>query len=184
MGIGEFNSDDHYIYYWGQNYHRRSGVALIIKKRFQNAVIGCKLKNDKRKEKKNFSLFPRQIIQNHSNPSLWHNHWYQRNWSWSVLWRPRKPPRTKTKKRRPINHRRLECNSRKSGDDWVTGRFGFGLQNEEGQRLREFCQENILVIANTLFQQRQTWLYIWTSQSGQYLNQIDYIFCILLAKLC
>ena len=61
----------------------------------------------------------------------------------------------KPKKRHPINHRRLECNSRKSGDDRVTGRFGSGVQNEAGQRLREFCQENILVIANTLFQQRQ-----------------------------
>ena len=45
MGMGEFNSDDHYIYYWGQNYHRRNGVAHIINKIFQNAVIGCKLKN-------------------------------------------------------------------------------------------------------------------------------------------
>ena len=46
MGTGEFNSDDHYIYYCGQESHRRNGVTLIINKRFQNAVLGCNLKND------------------------------------------------------------------------------------------------------------------------------------------
>ena len=46
-GMDEFNSDDHYIYYCGQESHRRNGVAFIIKKRFQNAVLGCNLKNDK-----------------------------------------------------------------------------------------------------------------------------------------
>ena len=45
----------------------------------------------------------------------------------------------------------------------VTGKFGLGIQNEAGQRLIEFCQENALVIANTLFQQHKTRLYIWTS---------------------
>ena len=45
----------------------------------------------------------------------------------------------------------------------VTGKFGFGMQNEVGQRLREFCQENALVIANTLFQQHKRRLYTWTS---------------------
>ena len=47
MGMGEFNSDDHYIYYCGQESHRRNGVALIINKRVQNAVLGCNLKNDR-----------------------------------------------------------------------------------------------------------------------------------------
>ena len=46
-GIGEFNSDDHYFYYCGQEFHRRNGVALIINKRFQSAVLGCNLKNDR-----------------------------------------------------------------------------------------------------------------------------------------
>ena len=59
----------------------------------------------------------------------------------------------------------------------ITGKFGLGLQNEAGQRLREFCQENALVIANTLFQQHKRRLYTWTSPDGQYQNQIDYIFC-------
>ena len=46
-GMGEFNSDDHYIYYCGQESLRRKGVALIVNKRVQNAGVGCNLKNDR-----------------------------------------------------------------------------------------------------------------------------------------
>ena len=59
----------------------------------------------------------------------------------------------------------------------VIGKFGLRIQNEAGQRLIEFCQENTLVIANTLFQQHKRRLYTWTSQNGQQWNQIDYILC-------
>ena len=59
----------------------------------------------------------------------------------------------------------------------LTGKFGLGIQNEAGQRLTEFCQENSLVKANTLFQQHKRRLYTWTSSDGQYWNQIDYILC-------
>ena len=59
----------------------------------------------------------------------------------------------------------------------VTGKFGLGIQNEAGQRLIEFCQENTLVIANTLFQQHKRRLYTWTSPDGQYRIQTDYILC-------
>ena len=59
----------------------------------------------------------------------------------------------------------------------VTGKFGLGVQNEAGQRLIEFCQENALVIANTLFQQHKERLYTWISPDGQYQNQVDYILC-------
>ena len=59
----------------------------------------------------------------------------------------------------------------------VTGKFGLGVQNEVGQRLTEFCQENTLVIVNTLLQQHKTRLYTWTSPDGQYQNQIDYTLC-------
>ena len=45
--MGEFNSDDHYIYYWGQESLRRNGVVIIVNKRVRNAVFGCNLKNDK-----------------------------------------------------------------------------------------------------------------------------------------
>ena len=59
----------------------------------------------------------------------------------------------------------------------VTGKFGLGIQNKAGQKLIEFCQENTLVIANTLFQQHKRRLYTWTSPDSQYQNQIDYILC-------
>ena len=57
----------------------------------------------------------------------------------------------------------------------VTGKFGLGIRNEAGQRLIEICQDNALVIANTLFQQHKRRLYTWTSPDGQHQNQIDYI---------
>ena len=59
----------------------------------------------------------------------------------------------------------------------ATGKFGLGVQNEAGQRLMELCQENILVIANTLFQQHKRRLYTWTLPDGQYRNQTNYILC-------
>ena len=59
----------------------------------------------------------------------------------------------------------------------VRGKFGLGVQNEAGQSLIEFCQENTLVIANTLFLQHKRRLYTWTSPDGQHQNQIDYILC-------
>ena len=59
----------------------------------------------------------------------------------------------------------------------VTGKFGLGVWSEAGQRLIEFCQENALVIANTLFQQHRRRFYTWTLPDGQYRNQTDYILC-------
>ena len=59
----------------------------------------------------------------------------------------------------------------------VTGKFGFSVQNEAGQRLTKIFQENTLVIANILFQQHKRQLYAWTSPDDQYQNQTDYILC-------
>ena len=63
-GMGEFNSDDHYIYYCGQESLRRNGAALIVNKRVWNAVLGAISKMT------DLSSFPRQTIQYHNNPSL------------------------------------------------------------------------------------------------------------------
>ena len=57
------------------------------------------------------------------------------------------------------------------------GKFSLGVQNEAGQRLTEFCQENALVITNTHFQQHKRRLYTWTSPDCQHWNPIDYILC-------
>ena len=54
----------------------------------------------------------------------------------------------------------------------VTGKFGLGIRNEAGQRLIEFCQQNALVVANTVFQQHKRRLYTWISPDGQYQSQI------------
>ena len=69
-GMGEFNSDDHYIYYCGQESLRRNGVAIMVNKRVQNAVLGCSLKNDRmisvRLQGKPFNI---TVIQVHSPTS-------------------------------------------------------------------------------------------------------------------
>ena len=65
-GMGEFNSDDHSIYYCGQVSLRRNGVAIVVNKRAQNAVLGCNFK----KEQNDLCSFSRQTIQYYSNPSL------------------------------------------------------------------------------------------------------------------
>ena len=59
----------------------------------------------------------------------------------------------------------------------IIGKFGFEVQNEIGRRLIEFCQENALVIANTLFQQHNRRFDTWTSPNGRHQNQVDYILC-------
>ena len=64
-GMGEFNSDDHYIYYYGQESLRRNGVAITVNERVRNAVLGCNLKNNRV-----ICSFPRQTIQYHRNPCL------------------------------------------------------------------------------------------------------------------
>ena len=127
------------------------------------------------KQQRDLGSFPRQTIQHHSNPSQCLNYRYQRNWSWSVLWRP--------KRHSIVSIKKMSFSSQGTGMQTVgsqkipgvTGKFGLGVQNEAGQRLTEFFQENTLVIANTLFQQHKRWLYTWTSPGGQYQNQIDYI---------
>ena len=69
-----------------------------------------------------------------------------------------------------VHYRGLECKKGSQETPGVTGKSGLGIQNEAGRRLIEFCQENALVIANTLFQQHKRRLYTWTSPDGQHQN--------------
>ena len=94
-----------------------------------------------------------------------------------VLWRPIRSSRTNTKK--DVLFIIGDWNAKVGSQEipGVTSKFGLGVQNEAGQRLKEFCQENALVIANTLFQQHKRRLYTWTSPDGQHRNQTDYILC-------
>ena len=84
-----------------------------------------------------------------------------------VLCRPTRPFRTNTQKRCPFHYRDWNAKVGSQETPGVTGKFGLGVQNEAGQRLIEFCQENALVMANTLFQQHKRRLYTWTSPDDQ-----------------
>ena len=162
IGIDEFNSDDHYIYYCGQESLRRNGVAIIVNKIFQNAVLGCHLKNDRMIsvcfQGKPLNIMVMQAYA-HNAEEAEVEHVYE---DLQDL---------------------LELTSKKVVlfviGDWdaiagnreislLKGKFGLEVQNEAAQRLTEFCQENALVIANTLFQQHKRRLYTWTSPDGQY----------------
>ena len=94
------------------------------------------------KQQNDLGSFPKQTTQHHSNTSLCSSHWCRRSWSWLVLWRPTRASRTNTKKRCPFHHRRLECQSRKSRDTWSKRQVWPWSDNEAGQRLTEFSQDN------------------------------------------
>ena len=82
-GMGEFNSDDHYIYYCGQESLRRNGVAIMVNKRVWNAVLGCNLKNDRmitvRFQGKAFSITVIQVYAPTSNAEAAEVEWFYEN---------------------------------------------------------------------------------------------------------
>ena len=163
-GMGEFNSDDHYIYYCGQESLRRNGVALIVNKRVQNAVLGCSLKNDRMTsvhfQGKPFNITVIQVYAPTSNAEEAEVEW---------LYEDLQDLLELTSKKDVlfiIGGRSAKVGSQETSG--VTGKFDLGVQNEVGQRLIEFCQENALVIKNTLFQQHKRRPYTWTSPEGQY----------------
>jgi len=106
-----------------------------------------KLQND-------LGLFSRQTIHHHSNTSLCPKHWCQRSWSWPVLWRPAIPSRTNIKKKKKKDFLCIIGDWNTNVGSWeiprITGKFFSGVQNEAGQRLTKFCQDNTLVTENTL----------------------------------
>ena len=134
-GMGEFNSDDHYIYYCGQESLRRNGVAIMVNKRVRSAVLGCNVKNDRmisvRLQGKPFKIMVIQVYAPNSNAE-----------------------EAEVEQFYEDLQDRLELTSKKDVlfiiGDWnakvgsqeapgVTGKFGLGVQNEAGQRLIEFC---------------------------------------------
>ena len=169
-GMGEFNSDYHYIYYCGDEPLRRNGVAIIVNKRFQNAVFGCNLKNDRvisvRFQGKPFSITVIQVYAPTSNTEEAEVEQFYEDLQDLLELTPKKDVFI-------IGDWNAKVGSQETPR--VSGKFGLGVQNEAGQRLIEFCQENALVIANTLFQQHKRRLYTWTSPDGQHQNQIHYI---------
>ena len=98
----------------------------------------------------------------------------QEYWSGVPLPSLTRPSRTNTKKDVLFIIRDWNAKEGSQEIPGVSGKFGLGVQNEVGQRLKQFCEENALVIANNLFQQHKRWLYTWTSSDGQYWIQIDF----------
>ena len=156
-GMGKFNSDDHYIYYCGQESHRRNGLALIMNKTVQNAVLGCNLKNDQmilvHFQGKSFNITVIQVYGPTTNAEEV-DQFYENLEDLLEL-----------KLKKYVLFIIGDWNAKAGSQEipGVTDKFGLGVQNEAEQRLPEFCQENALVIASSLFQQHKRLLYTWPS---------------------
>ena len=154
-GMGEFNSDDHYIYYCGQESLRRNGVALIINKRVWNAVLRCNLKTNRRIsvrfQGKPFTVTVIKIYAPTSNAEEAEVEQFYEDLQDLLELTPKKD----------VLFIIGDWNAKVGSQEipGVTGKIGLAVWYEAGQRLTEFCQENTLVIANTLFQQRKRWFY-------------------------
>ena len=163
-GMGEFNLDDHFIYYCGQESLRRNGVAIIVNKRVQNAVLVCNLKND-RMISVHFQGKPFNItaIQVYASTSITEEAEVERFYEDLQDLLELTP-------KKDVLFITGDWNAKVGSQETpgVTCKFGLGVQNEAGQRIIEFFQEKALVIANTLFQQHKRRLYTWTSPDGQY----------------
>ena len=162
--MGEFNSDDHYISYCGQESLRRNGVTIIVNKRVQNAVLECNLKNNTmisvRFQGKPFNITVIQVCVPTSNAEE-----AEVEQSYEDL-----QDLLELTLKKDVLFIIGDWNAKIGSQETpgVTGKFGLGVRNEAGQRLTEFCQENLLVTANALFQQHKRRLYTWTSPDGQY----------------
>ena len=112
--MGEFNSDDHYIHYCGQESFRRNGVAIMVNKGVQNAVLGCNLNNDRMTsvhfQGKPFNVTIIQVYAPTSKAEEAEVDWFSEDLQ-DLL--ELTPP-----KRRHVHYRGLECQSRKSRDTW------------------------------------------------------------------
>ena len=132
-GMGEFNSDDHYIYYCGQESLRRNGVAIMVNKSVRNAVIGCNLKNDRmisvRFQGKPFNITVIQVYAPTTNAEEAEVEWFYEDLQDLLEVTPKKD----------VLFIIGDWNTKVGSQEipGVTGRFGLGIQNETGQRLTE-----------------------------------------------
>ena len=162
--MGECKSDDPYIYYCGQESLRRNGVAIIVNKSIRTTVLGCNLKNDRmisvHLQGKRFNITVIQLYAPTSNAEEAEVEWFYEDLQDLLELTPKKD----------VLFILGDWNAKVGSQETpgVTGRFGLGMRNEAGRRLIKFCQENALVIANTLFQQHKRRLYTWTSPDGQH----------------
>ena len=172
-GMDRFNSDGHCIYCCGQESLRRHTVAITVKKGIWNVVLECSLKNDRKIsvhfQGKLFNITVIQVYAPTTNAEEAEVEQFYEDLQDLLELTPKKYVLF------IIGDWNAKVGSQETPG--VTGKFGLGIQNEARQRLIEFCQENALAIANTLFQQHKRRLYTWTSPDGQHQNQIDYILC-------
>ena len=154
-GKSECNSDDHYIYYCGKESLRRNRVAIMVDKRVQNAVLGYNLKNNRmisvRFQGKPFNITVIQVYAPISNAEEAEVEWFYEDLQDLLEITPKKDVLC------IIGYWNAKVESQETPG--VTGKFSLGVRNEGGQRLIEFCQENPLVIAKTLFQQHKRRFY-------------------------
>ena len=135
----------------GKNPLEKNGLALIVNKRVQNAVLGCNLKNDRMIsvcfQGKPFSSTGIQVYDSTSNAEEAEVEPFYEGLQDLPELTPKKD----------VLFIIGDWNAKVVSQEipGVTGKFGFGVQNEAGQRLTEFCQGNTLIIANTLFQQHK-----------------------------
>ena len=126
-GMGEFNSDDHYIYYCRQESLRRNGVAIMVNKSLKCSTW---MQSQKRQmisvrfQGKPFSI---TVIQVYAPTSKAEEAEVER-WSWTILWRLIRPFRTNTQKRCPFHYRGLECKNRKSRKT-LSNKFGLQISS-------------------------------------------------------
>ena len=165
-GMGQFNTKDHYIYYLGQEFLRRNGVAIIANKRVWNAVLGFNLKNDRmisvHFQGKPFNITVIQVYVPTNNAEEAEAEQFYEDLQDLLELTPKEDVLF------IIGDWNAKVGSQETPG--VTGKFGLGVHNEAGQMLIEFCQENAIVIANTLFQQKKRRFYTWKLSDGQYRN--------------
>ena len=155
MEMGKFNLDDQYVYYCGQESLIRNGVAIMVNKRVQNAVLGCNLKKDRtisvHFQGKPFNIRVIQAYAPTSNTEEAEVERFYEDLQDLLELTPKKDVLL------IIGDWNAKVGSQETPG--VTRKFGLGIQNEAGQRFIEFCQKNTLIIANTLFQQHKRKLY-------------------------
>ena len=171
-GMGEFNSDGHYIYYCGQESLRRNGRAIIVNKRVWNAVLQCNLKNNRmisvHLQGKPFNITVIQVYAPTSNAEDTEvEQFYEDLQDLLEL----TPPKIC-----PFHYRGLECKSRKSINTWGNRQIWPCSTERSRAKANRVLPRGCTVITSTLFQQHKRRLYTWTSD-GQHWNQIDYILC-------
>ena len=145
--MGEFNSDDHYIYHCGRESLRRNGIAIIANKRVQNAVLGCILKNGRmisvHFQGKPFNITVIQVYALTNNAEEAEVEQFYEDLQDLLELTPKEDVLF------IIGDWDAKVGSQEIPG--VMGKFGLGMRNEAGQRLTEFYQENAQVMANTLF---------------------------------